>query len=79
MPMTPFQVSEVYAFLAVDGEGAEGVPATQLGDMLMPLVAADRARLDDLRPIAQHLASAYGFPITVARFTVREDIETIQP
>jgi hypothetical protein len=77
--MSSHEVNEVYAFLAVDAEGAEGVPAAQLGDMLMPLVAADQARLDDLRPIARQLASAYGMKITVARFTRREDIETILP
>jgi len=77
--MSPHEVTEVYAFLAVDGEGGEGVPAAQLGDMLMPLVAADQARLADLRPIARKLASAYGMTITVARFTQREDIETILP
>lgn len=77
--MTASKVTEVYAFLAVDTDGAEGVPAAELGDMVMPLIAADADRLESLRPMAQSLASSYGMKITVVRFTNREDVETIHP
>lgn len=45
----------------------------------MPLVAADKQRLDQLRPMAQQIANQHGKPITLVRFSQRTDLETIRP
>lgn len=42
----------MYAFLTVGEDGDEGVPAVQHGRQVLPLVAADGARVDSLRPVA---------------------------
>lgn len=74
----PQLITEVFMFIAQEGEG-EGIPAVQLGDVLMPLLGADRARVDSLRRLAQQVADREGRPLTLARFTVREDLETLTP
>lgn len=73
-----FRVSEVYAFLAIDVDGDEGVPAIRVGATLMPLVAFDLDRMKSLRPVAENLARE-GTPMRLARFTNREDLEQIEP
>jgi hypothetical protein len=73
-----FRVSAMYAFLALDADDDEGVPAILVGTTMMPLVAADADRLKSLRPVARNLARS-GTPIRLARFTRREDIELLEP
>lgn len=48
------KIESIWAFVSVDDDGNEGVCAAQLmgPGSLMPLIAADPARLDSLRPIA---------------------------
>jgi hypothetical protein len=69
------RVLSLYAFLAVDADGTEGVVA--LGDL--PLVGADLSVVSQLRPIAQKLANISGRTITVAHFSVRTDGDVIRP
>lgn len=45
----------------------------------MPMVGADEERMVSLRPIAQELADATGQKITLVKFSVRTDLETIDP
>lgn len=72
-------ITEMFAFIAVDETG-EGVLAVQTSDgMMMPLVGADLARIDSLRPIAQQLATAHNQTIKLIKFTVREELEVIRP
>jgi len=47
--------------------------------VMMPLVAADKARLDDLRPLAQQVATQTGVPVKLVRFARVADLETILP
>lgn len=72
------KITEIYVFVAeVTGPDDEGVVAMKAGDVWLPLVGADRARVDSLRPIAQDMAQASGKPIRLLRFTVREELETL--
>lgn len=73
------RIEQMYAYVVVDQDGTEGVPAFQAGAMAMPMVAADQARLDQLRPVAESMARQLGKPIELVRFTVREQVEVIQP
>jgi hypothetical protein len=50
------KISSVYLFLAVDPNGDESVPAFSDGDVFMPLVGTDPARVDELREIAKQMS-----------------------
>jgi hypothetical protein len=74
----PHIITELYAFIATEDLG-EGIPAVQLSGMMMPLVGADAARVESLRHLAQQVADSSGRTLTLARFTVRENMATITP
>lgn len=75
-----FVITEVYAYLAVHDDGDEAVAGATMPDgTLMPLIAADPARLEALRPYAEAVARLAGKRIRLVRFTTRTDIETIEP
>jgi hypothetical protein len=71
------KISSVYLFLAVDPNGDESVPAFSEGDVFMPLMGTDPARVDELREIAKQMSRESGIKITLCRFSVREDLEVI--
>lgn len=72
-------ITELYAFIATEEPGEEGVPAISSGPWMMPLFGADQARVDSLRNHAQLIADSTGRVLTLARFSIREDIEQITP
>jgi len=74
-----FVIRDLYAFLAVHADGDEGVVGMPVGGSMLPLVAADRERLEALRPYARAAARASGLSIRLVRFTAREEIEVIDP
>jgi hypothetical protein len=78
MSSLPFVITELFAFIAIDEPG-EGVAAVQMGQTMFPLIGADTDRVDSLRKLAQHIADESGKTLTLARFTRRENLETIQP
>lgn len=82
--MAGFRVTEVYAFLMIDPtDGDEGVPAAEAiidGHLMpLPMIAADATRLTILRAWAKDIAHTARRPIVLARFSVREDVEVIEP
>lgn len=72
-------ITELYAFIATEAPGEEGVPAISSGPWMMPLFGADQARVDSLRTHAQLIADTTGKTLTLARFAVREELEIITP
>ena len=75
---TLLKIDEVFVFIASDADG-EAVPAFQApNETWFPLVCADKARVDSLRAMARQMARESGNKITLARFTVREDLEVIE-
>lgn len=75
----PKRIDEMFAFVVIDENGDEGVPAMISGGTAFPLIAADEARLESLRPIAAKMATMLGQPFTLCRFSVRTEIEVITP
>jgi hypothetical protein len=73
------RIEEIFAFTVVDTDGTEGVPAFQSGHHILPMMGADRARIESLRPMAQQWADANGMPITLVKFTTREEVEVLRP
>jgi hypothetical protein len=77
-PNEMLRIDELYLFISVDEHG-EGVCAAPLGGdgSMMPLVAADRTRLDQLMPWAQMIAKMTGKKIKLIKFTERTVIKEI--
>ncbi len=73
------KITEMYAFIAEEGPEDEGIVAMKVGNMMMPMVGGDMARIESLRPIAENIARIYGQKIILAKFTIRTDIEEIKP
>jgi hypothetical protein len=76
------RIEQLWAYLSVD-DGGEGLCAAPMpgAPMLttMPLIAADRRRLELIKPIAHMIARKFGMPVRLARFRDREDVEIIRP
>ena len=45
----------------------------------VPLIAADKRRLDQLKPMARAMATMFKKPVRLAKFTTREDVEVFLP
>jgi hypothetical protein len=72
------RIEQIWAYLSVD-DGGEGVCAAPFANGTIPLIAADKRRLDQLKPTARSLASMFKKPVRLVRFKQREDVEIIQP
>lgn len=72
------RIEQIWAYLSID-EGGEGVCAMPFNGTTIPLIAADKRRLDQLRPYARSISNAFRKPVRLARFKQREDIEIFQP
>ena len=73
------KITEMYAFVSEDtGPEDEGVVAEKFGGVWMPLVGADMARVESLKPLARMVAKKTGKPLKLLRFTNRELMEIIE-
>ena len=69
-------IDEVYCWVGIDpADDSEGVCAVLLGDTWMPLIAADKARLADLRPLAVTIRRQENKALRLIRLTTREIVE----
>ncbi len=73
------RINELFAFVVIDADGTEGVPAFESNGVLHPMVGADLARAEALLPMARRAARELGRPVTLLRFTVREQLRVIPP
>jgi predicted peroxiredoxin len=75
------RIEQMYAFVMLDPEdNTEGIPAFHgAGNMAMPMVGANMAMVESLRPLAKQLAEQSGVKITLCRFEVRTEVEVIEP
>ena len=73
----PQHIDEMYAFIATEEDG-EGVIAffDSVTKTMVPMVGADMARVESLKPIAAGMVPQVG-PIKIVKFTNREEIETL--
>ena len=78
------RIDEMYAFIVEDSgpddEGVIGIQSME-GDsgyrLWLPLVGADIARVNSLRPIARGIGRKIGKKVTLVHFTNRQDIEIV--
>ncbi len=69
------RIEEMFAFVAEDtGPDDEGVVAMNVGGVMMPMVGADMARVESLRPMAKVISAQTGKKVKLLHFTQREDL-----
>jgi hypothetical protein len=69
------RIDRLYAWIAVEPDGGEGVCSARIGDIHYPMVGADRARIESMREYAQEIAKLSGRRIRLVEFTGRVVIE----
>ena len=75
-----FVIQDIYAYLCIHDDGDEGIVGVQLADgAWLPLIAADLERLSILADYAEGVSRRTGKQIKLVRFTVREDLEVVNP
>ena len=72
-------IDQMYAYVVMDDDDTEGIPAFMNGNTAIPMVGADLARIESLNPIAKQLAAELGKKVTLVRFSVREQLEVFEP
>lgn len=74
------RIHSVWAFTMIDDDGSEGIISMTLPGLgTTPLLGADLARVESLRPYAQKVATQLGKPVTLSHYSVRTDQEVILP
>jgi len=72
------KIEQLYAFISYDKDiDDEGIIGTVMGDRWMPLVGADMARVESLRPIAKDIATKTHHNVKLIVFRNREEVEVI--
>jgi hypothetical protein len=73
-------IEEMYAFISYDkDDNDEGICAFNTGfNTWMPMVGADMARVESLKPVAQQIANMTGKKIKICKFSTREVLEIIE-
>jgi hypothetical protein len=79
-PNEKLRIDEVWLFVSVDETG-EGVCAAQLmgAGSMVPLIAADQARVEALIPIARQIAKDSGKQVKPIKLSARTEVMTIAP
>lgn len=79
-PNELMRIDEVYMFVSIDETG-EGVCAAPImgADSLVPLIAADEARMKSLIPWAQKLAALSGKQVKLIKLSQRTELMSFQP
>lgn len=72
-------IETLYAFVVRDDDNTEGVIGMSTASGWMPFVGADLARVNDLKPYAQQIATRLGKTVTLAVFQTRQNVEVIEP
>lgn len=69
------RIDELYAFVAEDtGPNDEGIVGMGIGNVMLPLIGADMARAESLKPIARSISAKTGKKVKLLRFTCREEL-----
>jgi hypothetical protein len=77
-PGTGQKIEALYAWVAVEPDGGEGVCSAQIEEIHMPLVGADIERIKSLREYAEMIRETTGCPVKLVRFSRREDLEDLR-
>ena len=69
------RIERIFAFIAEENPQDEGIVAMKMGAAWMPLVGADMARVESLRPIAEDIAKVTGKTVKLIVFETRKELE----
>lgn len=77
MPSEPKKLTELWAWVATEPDGGEGILASSAvqDGFLMPLVGGDEARMRSLEPHARQIAIVAGVPVRLVRFSHGETVD----
>lgn len=72
------RIEQMYAFIALDpADNTEGIVSFFSAAGRTPMVGADMKMVDKLRPLAEKIARQSGMKITLCRFEIRTELETL--
>jgi len=78
--MSKPRIEGLWAWLYIDDDGSEGVPAIRTPDgWLMPLMGGDEARMRSMQYAAQEIANSTGRPVELCVFLQRQHVATADP
>lgn len=72
------RIDEMFAYVCLDDDGTEGVPAFLSNGVAYPLMGADTTKMEQYRPLAEQIARERGLKITLCKFSKREELEVIE-
>lgn len=75
----PFTLQQLFAFVSTNEDGSEGIIGMPSAQGVIPMFTADEKNLPKLLEGARLFANAMDKPITVLKFSNREEYETIEP
>jgi streptogramin lyase len=73
-----FRIQKLWAFVAQEPGGDEGIIAERNGDVWLPFVAADERRIESLRARAMSVPIPPGTTVRLVRFDARTEIEFLR-
>ncbi len=73
--MSKLKITELYAWVCTDKDGDEGLLAFQHKGIMMPMVGADRDRIESLRSTAIDIAKLESVPLKLMKFSTAEILE----
>lgn len=73
------RINLMYAFIAIDEDGDEGVCAMYTPEGWVPMVGSDMERVDTLRKVAAGIARRSGKIVHLRRFSNMEIVNVIHP
>jgi hypothetical protein len=78
-PRTGQKIERLYAWVATEPDGGEGVCGAYVPELggLVPLVGADRERIESLRDHAAITRKASGYPVRMVEFSTRTNMEEL--
>lgn len=71
------RINQLFAFVIVDEDGTEGVPAFVEHGTWQPMMGADMARVESFKRLARTDPMFRGLRVTILRFGDREEIGVI--
>lgn len=73
----PHKIERMYAWIATDNTGEDGIPAVHTPHGPLPLVGSDKARIESFRHMAEEVNRDHGFPVRLVEFTGMVVLETL--
>lgn len=77
-PATGQKIEKLYAWVATGPDGGEGICSSLLPSGLqLPLIGADRARIESLRQWAEAIHDGTGYPVQLRLFSAMTVIDEV--